>query len=529
LSEAVPCLGAAFLETVMRYPNAPALWVDGCAFSYEEVRAQAARIANGILAVGVGAGSRCVILGSRSMSAFTGLLGAVLARCTYVPVNPRHPVARLTSLLVVAGAKALIVDGNAEAVARDVLGRLERGILVVLPDAAIMPDWTVSMPWHRFLCRSDLCQAGISGLPAGDPEDGAYLMFTSGSTGTPKGVLVRNGNVLAYLRNAFERYRPGPGDRFTQLFDLTFDLSVHDIFLCWSAGATLFCPPESARLVPRDFVRRHGLTFWFSVPSTVSFMARFRALRPNDFPTIRWSLFCGEALPRSLALLWAKAAPNSVIENLYGPTEATIAITAFRVPANPAAAAHLPEIVPIGAPLRGQQAVIIRADDTPAPDGEEGELCLSGAQVTDGYWQDPELTTERFKPPAMPGAKGRWYRTGDRARATDEHGLVFLGRLDRQVKVNGYRIELQGVEAALRHAGGTGSVAAIAWPVDDDGLARGIVAFVMEGGVTGEAVLGRCREILPHYMVPSCVHLVADWPTSDNGKTDYKQLRHMLE
>ena len=104
-------------------------------------------------------------------------------------------------------------------------------------------------------------------MPRGTPEDGGYLLFTSGSTGAPKGVLVRNRNAMPYLRSVAARYAPSPDDRCTQLFDLTFDLSVHDLFLCWGAGATLYRVPDNARFAPRDFVRRHGLTMWFSVPS----------------------------------------------------------------------------------------------------------------------------------------------------------------------------------------------------------------------------------------------------------------------
>src|SRR5262249_22796202 len=146
-------------------------------------------------------------------------------------------------------------------------------------------------------------------LEPGDPWDGAYLLFTSGSTGAPKGVLVSHRNVTTYLRSVAARYTPNPEDRFTQLFDLTFDLSVHDMFLCWGAGAALYCPPESAKMAPREFVRRHELTVWFSTPSTAAFMLRARMLRPGDFPSLRWSLFCGEPLPKRVAEAFAAAAP----------------------------------------------------------------------------------------------------------------------------------------------------------------------------------------------------------------------------
>lgn len=530
LSRPGSTLSTVLLESATRYADRTALWVDGSAISYRELFAQAAGIANALAEAGLaGPDRRCAILGARSISAFAGVIGAVLARSAYVPLNPRHSFERLVHVLEVAEADMLVVDEKSTAIAREMLGLVQRRILVLMPDAPIPPAWTATLPQHQFLCRPDLERRGLEGAYPSDPDDGAYLLFTSGSTGTPKGILVRHGNVAAYLRSAAERYRPGPEDRFTQLFDLTFDLSAHDMFLCWGSGAALYCLPESAKMAPRDFIRRNGLTFWFSVPSTAAFMARLRMLRPNDFPSLRWSLFCGEALPKQVAVAWAAAAPNSTVENLYGPTEATIAITAYRLSSDPSAVARLPDIVPIGTPFPDQEAVVIDGDGNRARPGEEGELCLGGSQVTGGYWRRPDLTAERFLSPAGSPSGTRWYRTGDQVKDTAEHGLVFIGRVDRQVKINGHRVELQEVEAALRRVTGADSAAAIAWPVDADGLTRGIIAFVIDEGLASETILSACRRVLPSYMVPSRVHQVGHWPVSDNGKTDYACLRLMVE
>jgi non-ribosomal peptide synthetase component F len=333
---------------------------------------------------------------------------------------------------------------------------------------------------------------------------------------------------MSYLRSVGARYAPSPEDRCTQLFDLTFDLSVHDMFLCWGAGATLFRVPDNARFAPREFVRRHALTMWFSVPSTAAMMLGLRALRPGDFPSLRLSLFCGEALPKRLAVAWASAAPNAVIENLYGPTEATIALTGFRLPRDTKAMDALPEIVPIGAPLPAQDARLVDAFGQEVADGEDGEICLAGSQVTDGYWLRPDLTSQRFVRFGWDMADRVWYRTGDRARRMQEHGLVFLGRLDRQVKIAGHRVELQEVEAVLHHAANA-NAAAIAWPLGPDGLARGIVGFVGQTTRPIDDVLYACRQALPPYAMPSAIHRVDDWPLNSSGKTDHARLRDMME
>ena len=520
-------LAGLFRHSAMRHSDRPALWVDGDFVSYGDLHALAARIAHGLAgAVCAHGTARCAILGNRGLIDFAGILGALLARCTYVPLNARHPPQRLSQIMNDAGAQALVVDRNHLDHARLLLEAVAQRVLVLLPDSAVVPDWAATMTRHRFLCSTDLGPADPGGLAPGNTEDGAYLLFTSGTTGAPKGVLVRNGNAMPYLRSVAARYAPTPDDRCTQLFDLTFDLSVHDMFLCWGAGAALFRIPDNVRFVPRDFVRRHALTTWFSVPSTAAMMLGLRALRPGDFPSLRLGLFCGEALPKRLAVAWAAAAPHAMIENLYGPTEATIALTAFRMPRDAAALEALPEIVPIGAPLPGQDALPVGSTGQPVSEGEEGELCLTGSQVTDGYWQRPDLTRERFVRFDWDGRI--WYRTGDRVRHTREHGLVFLGRLDRQVKIAGHRVELQEIEAVLHRAAGA-TAAVIAWPLGPDGLARGIVGFVGQTTRPIDDMLDACRQALPPYAVPSAIHRVADWPLNGSGKTDHARLRDLME
>jgi len=295
------------------------------------------------------------------------------------------------------------------------------------------------------------------------------------------------------------------------------------MFFCWLVGATLYVPPVSP-LLAGEFLRRHTLTFWFSVPSTIAAMDRLGLLRANAFPSLRFSLFCGEPLPKRLAAAWAVAAPNSALDNLYGPTEATIAITGFRLPAD---IGPLPDIIPIGSPLPCQHAIVVGEDGLPAPHGDSGEIYLAGSQLAKGYWRRDDLTAEKFGPTAW-DPTGWWYHTGDRAFMSD-YGLCFLGRVDRQVKISGYRVELQEVESVIRTVSGSHHVAAFAWPMDANGLAHGIVVFVEGFGGHDETILIRCRDQLPQYMVPAkLIHLV-EWPVMPSGKTDYSGLRKLLE
>lgn len=537
ISFGVTALGDLFLASASVHHARPALWADDEVLTYDELRGAAARISRAILAASKalrgGRGRQCALLVDRSQAAYASVLGALLAGFAYVPLNRRFPPERLRGILNASDADLLIVDAASIDVAEAIVAHSPRPLSILLPDLPSPPSWIEQGGVHDVICRGEIermatvCDAAaqVSG------DDGAYLLFTSGSTGLPKGVLIRHRNALAYICNALQRYRPTPQDRFTQLFDFSFDLSVHDMFVCWSAGACLYCPPADRLTGLRTFVREHELTFWFSVPSTAAYMSRMHMLAPGVFPTLRMSLFCGEAMPSGLSRSWQRAAPHSAIENLYGPTEATIAITAHRVPDEESVAAEERPIVPIGLPFPNQYVAVIDENGRVVPDGQPGELCLAGSQVASGYWRLPEITAERFSAPlGLPdGAPRHWYRTGDRVMKSPDCGLVFLGRVDHQAKVRGHRVDLHEVEAVVRAASGRESVAALPWPVDDEtALTRQIVVFVAGHPAAPDDIVAMCRRKLPPPVVPRQVLFIPDWPLNVNGKTDYSALKQRL-
>jgi amino acid adenylation domain-containing protein len=539
-AHALPCDQAAslfdlFHRSRLAHAARPALWVDGRTLSYAELHDAASQLAGAIHAARCAAAPhhalQCGLLVCRSAIAYTGVLATLMAGSTYVPLNPNFPSERLRDILTTSAIDTVVVDQRSEIVASQVLEHYANALTVILPDAAGPQAWFARAPQHRYLTRVDIERA-VPATPPREPmaEQGAYLLFTSGSTGKPKGVLITHDNALAYVRGVTRRYRPGPDDRFSQLFDFSFDLSVHDMFVAWGAGACLYCAPEGSLAGTADFIRRCELTFWFSVPATAAFMRRMRMLKPDGFPTLRWSLFCGEALPMALARAWQAAAPNSIVENLYGPTEATIAFTTYRLPKEIDAALDAMETVPIGTPLPGQKVMVVDESGRPVRDGDAGELCLGGSQVAGGYWRAGEQTAKRFRAPVCAEAEGtRWYRTGDLAVVSSEHGLIFRGRIDRQAKIRGYRVELQEVENAMRVAAGTDTVAAIPWPLGEGGLANGIVGFVAGSRESAVEIIERLGETLPAYMVPSEISDVAAWPLNANGKTDYTSLTALLQ
>ena len=300
---------------------------------------------------------------------------------------------------------------------------------------------------------------------------------------------------------------------------------MHDLFVTWAAGACLYCIPKKELLLPVEFVNRHRLTVWFSVPSMLATLQRYRLLKPDCLPTLGLALFCGEALPGALARQWLLAAPHARSENLYGPTEATIACTAHRIEAADTDGA----VVAIGAPFPNMEIAVLNDDGSMCAGGETGELYLGGDQLAFGYWNDDAQTQQRFVEQDLPQKRStRWYRTGDLAMLDATGVAHFRGRADRQIKLRGYRIELQEVESLLREACGTSEVAALPVSAGDGQPLSGIAAFVVAAEGSKGALVATMKSSLPAYMVPSDIHCVSELPLNTNGKTDYGQLAERL-
>lgn len=512
-------LGALFEDAVRAYPERVALVVRERAFSYRELGAWAGAIA-GVIAPVERTERLGAVLASRSGVAYAGVLGTLMAGLGYVPLNPKFPALRTAHMLNASGSRTLVVGSECLRDLGPVLDGAIASLVVVLPDVEDVASLRASHPRHRFVGAAEV--TGTSPVSATAGVDGgqlAYLLFTSGSTGAPKGVMVSHGNVRAFLAAMWSRYGIEPTDRFSQSFDLTFDLSAFDLFVAWGRGASVHCIPAESLLAPDEFIRAHELTVWFSVPSVGMMMRKLRRLTPNAFPSVRLALFCGERLPAVVAEDWQRAAPNAIVENLYGPTEVTIACTLYRWhAASPAACVD--GVVPIGAPYPAMDVAIV---DEALARVERGELCLCGPQVALGYWQDAPKTAERFVTmPWDPDPGHRWYRTGDLAYRDADGQLIHAGRNDDQVKVRGFRVELPEVEHAIREVAGTSFAVVLPYPADASGV-HGLTAVVASGAqsmLDEDAILDGVKARLPEYMVPSRVMFVADLPLNANGKID---------
>lgn len=525
----LPSLGDFFCESATRHPDRPALIVAGKIWSYEELDTECAAIEKTLYAAGIAGKQRNIgLIYARTSFSYAAVLAIMRSNNVYVPLNIKAPAAQLLTVLEDADIHAVIID-TGDRLFEGVTEMLKRcrHLDVITPGGALDPSlarcvtgfgkhkrWevptseTASRNWDRAR-GSRVSTAQL-----------AYIIYTSGSTGAPKGVAIAHETARRCIDKLHRLFRTDHEDRFAQFAALSFDMSIIDMFVCWKSGGVLCVPADSEILVPLKYALSQAITVWTSVPSLATFLLKLGFLKSGALPCVRLSVFGGDAFSAELARIWAAAAPHSRILNLYGPTEVTIASTYYEY-TNESPATGL---VPIGVPLPELRCMIVDEGQVIEAEDVPGELWISGDQHALGYWNNPTATESAFvRFPRNDTASELWYRTGDLVSWHRGQGLHFRGRLDRQVKLNGYRIELQEVEAALRNVLGCTLVAAI--PVrNSNGVCEKIVAFCDKLTEAAADVKTRCFGRLPRYMVPERIYELDPFPLSDHGKIDYRAL-----
>lgn len=491
--------------------------------SYGQLETGTNRSARLLRELGCADGTRVCVLASKSPSTISSLLAVLKAGGVYVPIDSASPPARVARIVESAEPGIVLADESAVGL---VDGLIDEGALSRL----LTPIGSVDEPLQgdRFASRfSRADAAAYSPEPLEnrrEPGDLAHLLFTSGSTGIPKGVMITHANVIAFVEWAVRYFGTRPSDRISGHPPLHFDLSTFDIFATLAAGAELHLVPSGLSMNPRALaamIRDNELTQWFSVPSVLTYLAKFDAVGQDDFPALERLLWCGEVLPTPVLIHWMQRLPHVSFTNLYGPTEATIASSYHTVPSCPL---DETESIPIGTPCEGEELHVLDEHLAPVPAGEIGDLYISGVGLSPGYWRDPAKTASAF----LTGPDGtRIYRTGDLARR-DADGLVrFLGRADSQIKSRGYRIELGEIEAAVNAQAGIRECAVVG--VDAGGF-EGVTICCAYSTADGAelaplALRTAVSALLPPYMLPTRWRELDTLPKNVNGKIDRKAVR----
>jgi amino acid adenylation domain-containing protein len=480
------------------------------------------QVAHLLRGTGCERGDRVCVLMDRSIEAVLALLGALKAGCSYVPLDPAAPVARTGQIVAAVEPSAVIFGGSATGQIRKLrqLGAIssQTRLLTLEELDGELPAGTLG--------PSDVADQEPGSLPAtGSGGDAAYIMFTSGSTGVPKGAVISHDNVRAFVDWAAGYFGFRPGERHSWQPPLHFDLSVLDVFGGLAGGAEVHIVPPGL-LLPRqiiDFIDRHHLTQWFSVPSAMAYASRSRP-HPGQLSGLRRVLWCGEVMPTGVLRDWMERAPNARFTNLYGPTETAVASSYFTIRAMPAAE---DPPAPLGDACAGEEILVLDQAQNPTRVGEIGEIYIAGAGVGRGYWNDAERTAAAFLPDPRPARSGEViYRTGDLGRVDGEGLVSFVGRRDTQIKSRGHRIELGEIEAALTRLPEVGESAVI--PLELGGFEGTAIGCALSPRPGREFALATVRqqlgERLPSYMIPTRWQVSDELPKNGNGKIDRRRL-----
>ena len=496
--QSATCVHQWFEQQVARTPDATAAIFREQTLSYRELNEKAGRLAARLCELGAAPDIIVALCVERSLEMMVGLLGILKSGAAYLPLDPAFPQERLRLMLDDSGAPILVTQEQ---------------VLARFPDSQT----------HTVLIRSVWEGRSNVEYPRAPVEAHhlAYVIYTSGSTGRPKGVTVEHRQVSNFFAGMDHVIGTQPGV-WLAVTSISFDISVLELLWTLARGFTVVLQAESEKLGSSgDYsiaaqIARHQVTHLQCTPS----MARFLISDEKSFASLRGLsklMLGGEALPSAL-VAQLRGMVSGEIYNLYGPTETTVWSLAHRIEQDE-------EVIPIGRPIANTQVYLVDAQLQPVPFGAPGELVIGGAGVARGYHHRPELTTEKFLPdPFQPAASNRMYRTGDLARYRPDGNLEFLGRIDNQVKISGFRIEPEEIEVVLGQHPDIRTIAIVAR--EDDEGAKMLIAYFAPGErpVTAPELRAYAQHKLPAHMVPSAFVGIESFPQTPNRKIDRKAL-----
>ena len=493
-----------FRAHVQKNPSATALVFGSVSLTYRELDELSDKVAVTLEERGVSRGDVVGLLLPRSLETIVCMLAALKAGAAYLPLDPAYPAEHLDYVIRECAPKVIFAEAAS------------------IQKLALIPG----LPSKAFDARAVLAEASASPMvrPAARPTGGdvAYVMFTSGSTGRPKGVVVAHRGIANLVQE--QDFNPLTSkDVVLHAMTISFDASTLEIWSALLNGCKLVGMPDLNFSISRlcDLVEEHGVTFHVSTPGLFNLLADFGRDR---VPSLRHVLFGGDVASVAHSLRFLQSHPNCHLTNAYGPTEATVLVTGYNIPAD-----FKGTEMPIGKAIGNTQILILDDHLHEVPVGEEGQIALAGEGLGLGYFNRPELTRERFVMVETRDGPVRCYLTGDLGTMDADGTVHFHGRRDRQVKVNGKRIELDEIETALRNDTRL-SEAAVVCQVMGPELKQMIAFLCPREDLRGRDqeltrdVMATLRGRLPAFMIPNSAIVIDQMPMTRAGKIDRSKL-----
>ena len=487
-------------DSAAKYPEKPAYIDEDGALSFGELCDITIRMGS-YLAARVPAGTPVICMSGRHRFTPAYFLSVVRAGCFYAPIDASMPKARLKQMLTVADTGYMLVDRENLALAGE-LG-FEGTIFVAEDIIDTAPD-------EALLCRARRDQNELSPL---------YIIFTSGSTGVPKGVLTSHHSLMCYISAVCEVLKADDSDVFGGQAPLDYIAAVRDIYIPLYTGATTVIIPKRLFSMPNELfslLNEHRVTGLCWSVAGIELPAKLNAFAESKPAYLKKVVFSGSVISGRYLRVWQQALPDTVFINQYGPTEATASCTYYIVRDEAAD----DTVLPIGKPYRNYTVRVLREDGTLADVGETGEICIFGPCLALGYYNNPEKTAESFvSSPLCTAYTERMYRTGDYGSVSQDGDLLFHGRMDRQIKHMGHRIELEEIEVAAKQVDGVSECCALYQKE------RELLYLFYIGDAPAKEITLYFRANMPAFMVPRRVVQLDDMPVLPNGKTDMTALK----
>ena len=487
--------------------------------TFEELMHASRQVAGFLRATGVSKTDRVAVYLPRSIESILAIYGTFMAGAAFVPINPFLPEALVKRILRDSQSKALISTSAMHKKVRklDLSDTAVQGII-----GAEYPEIS-SVPWK-------VLREGRSGNyqeVSITPQDLAYIMYTSGSTGNPKGIMHTHQSALNYAFKAAAIYEVHPNDIVASHAPIYFDISTFALYAAPLSGATTVIIPEAHIAMPASLtqlLQDEKVTIWYSVPKALTEMLEKGVLDKRDITSLRWVKFGGEVFPVQKLKALMKHWPKAQFSNVYGPAEIN-QCTFYHFTDVPS-----DQVVPLGHIWGIADYKIVNPDNEPVDKNTPGELCVRTPTMMSGYWDNPELTAASIlEEEIAAGFVAKYYKTGDLVCEQPDGKLLFKGRIDRQVKVRGYRVELDEIEIAIGGMPGVQENAVVQMEAETGGGA--LVAAIIqepEGTLTEQDVRRYCVSRLPAYSVPDKFYFVDALPRTGSGKLSRQVLKEII-